>query len=300
VFSVGLRVKLWIQAIRAYSFSASIIPVFISAILAYKDGFSVNFLYLIMILIGVVSLHAAINMVNDYYDYKNGVDKISTHGSSRVLVDGLLGMKQVLKAIWIAYFIAGLVAVYFIFLFGLPIVCFVILGLAGGYLYTGGPFAAKYYALGEVWVFMLMGPLLFLGSFYALTGMFSMDVLLISIPFGLLTTAIMSANNLRDIYDDEQVGVKTLANIFGMNFARCFYVFLILFSYLFIIILVLLKLFSVGLLFSMLSIFPFLVIFRQLFVTGFEPVTVANNEIVEKTAKLQLLFFVFSVFGLIL
>jgi 1,4-dihydroxy-2-naphthoate octaprenyltransferase len=94
-----------------------------------------------------------------------------------------------------------------------------IVGILGGFFYTGWPIGYKYVALGNFFVFLLMGPLMVIGTFYALTGQYSADVLYISLPIGFLV-ANPSANNLRDIIHDQKASIKTLAAVAGNGYAK--------------------------------------------------------------------------------
>ncbi len=89
--------------------------------------------------------------------------------------------------------------------------------LLGGYLYTGGPKGYKYLALGDVLVFLLMGPLMVVGSYYALTGGLTLTVFLASLPVGSLVAAIMAINNHRDAATDREAEVRTLSNVIGFR-----------------------------------------------------------------------------------
>jgi 1,4-dihydroxy-2-naphthoate polyprenyltransferase len=121
---------------------------------------------------------------------------------------------------------------------GLVILWFGMLGLLGGFFYTGRPVGYKYLALGDFGIFMIYGPAIVAGTFFALTGHFSWTAVYISIPLGLLVTGILQANNLRDIIHDRQANIKTLATIFGEGFAKGEYIFLIVGAYLTVAILV--------------------------------------------------------------
>jgi len=112
-------------------------------------------------------------------------------------------------------------------------------GILGGYFYTAKPFSFKYHALGDVMIFIMYGPAIVGGTFYALTGTFSWATVYISIPLGLLVVGILQANNLRDIIHDRQANIKTLATVFGEGFAKGEYIFLIVGAYLTVVVLVL-------------------------------------------------------------
>lgn len=228
----------YFQALRAFSFPASLIPCLLGAMLAMLYGTSVTWWLMPFIAISLLFLHAGSNVISDVDDYKKGVDAKGTLGGSRVLPDGLLTPKEMFRF--------GLLLFGFAVLFGLPIIMdrgmlvlwLGIVGIIGGFFYTGRPIGYKYVALGDIFIFLLYGPAIVTGTFYALTGMFFTEVLLISIPLGLLVTGILQANNLRDIINDRKANIKTLATVFGEGFAKGEYVFLIMGAYLTVILLV--------------------------------------------------------------
>lgn len=244
----------YIQAVRTFSFPASMIPCLLGAMLALLYANSVTWWLMPFIAISLLFLHAGSNVITDVDDYRKGVDTKDTLGGSRVLPEGLLSPKEMFRF--------GLVLFLFAVLFGLPIIFergLIILwlglaGIAGGFFYTGRPIGYKYAALGDFFIFILYGPAIVAGTFYALTGMFSVSVLLISIPLGLLITGILHANNFRDIIHDRKANIKTLANIFGEGFAKGEYVFLILGAYLTVVLLVVFNILSVWSLIVFLSL----------------------------------------------
>jgi hypothetical protein len=90
-----------------------------------------------------------------------------------------------------------------------------ILGLVGGYGYTAPPLRYKYRALGVPLVFLLMGPLMVVGSYFAVTGAWSVEALILSVPVGLLVAAILHGNEWRDIGEDTRAGIVTLSSRLG-------------------------------------------------------------------------------------
>ncbi|MFW5662892.1 MAG: prenyltransferase, partial [Bacteroidota bacterium] len=132
--------KTWMQASRPFSFPASIVPVLVGAMftLAYHEGPVMWWLFPI-VLVASVLFHAATNLVSEYFDYKKGVDREETFGSSRVLVEKMMKPKSVLYGGIAAFalgFLLGLVLVYFR---GTDMLLLGLIGLAGGFFYTGWP-----------------------------------------------------------------------------------------------------------------------------------------------------------------
>lgn len=244
----------YFQAVRAFSFPASLIPCLLGAMLAMLNGTPVTWWLMPFIAISLLFLHAGSNVISDVDDYKKGVDAKGTLGGSRVLPDNLLSPKEMFRF--------GVTLFLFAVLFGLPIIFdrgmlvlwLGLIGIVGGFFYTGRPIGYKYIALGDIFIFLLYGPAIVTGTLYALTGVFSTAAALISIPLGLLVTGILHANNLRDIIHDRKANIKTLATIFGEGFAKGEYIFLIVGAYITVVLLVVFNILSVWSLLVFLSL----------------------------------------------
>lgn len=155
--------KTWLLAARPFSFTASATPVLLGSALAFYQTGGFSWPLFFAALISGMMIHAGTNMVSDYFDYKKGVDRVDTFGGSRVIVDGKLRDRDALIGGLVAFGIAILIGVYLLTQRGWPIVMFGMVGILGGYFYTGGPLGYKYRALGEFLVFTLMGPLMVWG-----------------------------------------------------------------------------------------------------------------------------------------
>ena len=258
------KFSIWIQAVRAFSFTASSVPVLLGAALALNYPGKVMWVLLPVVFFAGLLIHAATNLVSDYYDYKKGVDKDYTFGSSGVIVQGLLPAKQILIGGLVLFAITATLGILLVVVRGLPMLIIGLIGLIGGYLYTGHPWGYKYYGLGDFLVFILMGPLMVIGSYYALTGHYHYYVLLISLPVGFLVAAILQANNTRDIKHDKEAGVKTLENILGHKAAKVAYCFSVLAAYLSVALMVIFKILPVWSLAVVLTLPPALKIIKKL------------------------------------
>jgi len=221
------RVGLWVQAVRAFSFTASVIPVLLGGLFALGAQGSKAWYLLPLAMLGGLLLHAGTNLINDYYDYKNGVDRECSYGSSGVLVAKLLPPQAIFRGALVAFGLASALGVILIAFRGWSMAALGVIGLAGGYLYTGGPVGYKYFALGDLLVFVLMGPLMVIGGYLAVTGVYRHEVLLLSLPVGCLVAAILAANNLRDVKHDGDAKVTTLARVLGAKGGRAEYVLLL-------------------------------------------------------------------------
>lgn len=288
------RLAVWLQSIRAYSFPATLIPVLVSLSIAKHSQVIFVWEQVALLCLGLVSLHAGTNLVNDYYDFQHGQDTKKTFGSSRVLVDGLLSPVEVRHGIIWCYTLALCCAAFFLLMRGLPLAILVSLGFLGSYVYTGGPWALKYHALGELAVFILLGPLLFSGISLALTGTVSPANLAASLLIGPLSAAVLTANNLRDFADDRSGGISTIVTWLGRQRAGLVYAGELLLPYVLTMLLFLLKVFPLGTLIVLATLPLALLLLRKVIHHGTIP-----ELLVENTAKLLLPFGLLLALGFI-
>lgn len=214
------------------------VPVLVGAALALSHEGAVSWILFPLVIVCSLLFHAATNVLSDYFDFKKGVDQDYTYGSSRVLVDGLMRPKEVLLFGWLLFGVGCGLGLVLAVVRGVPMLALGVVGLLGGYFYAGSPFGYKYIALGDVAVFILMGPLMVIGSYLALTGGYAPAVLYASLPIGCLVAAILHANNLRDITHDAEAKVKTLANVLGHTAAKWEYLLLVGGAYVSVIVMV--------------------------------------------------------------
>jgi len=131
----------------------------------------------------------------------------------------------------VAFALAVLVGLYLVWLRGPAIVALGLIGLLGGWGYTAPPLEYKNRALGVPLVFLLMGPLMVEGAYFAVSGTWSLTALVLSIPVGLLVAAILHGNDWRDIREDSRAGIATISTRLGQRWAHYGYVGLVLGAY---------------------------------------------------------------------
>ena len=229
----GDRSLSWVRkrllALRAFSFPVSVLPVLVAAAVVQPLG-QWQWPLLIASVAGVALLHAAGNLLNDYFDFRSGLDH-KTEGDEgrpgRLLVRGQLQPRDVAAEAAACLLLAIPIGVYLVWQCGLELLWFGLGAVFFLYAYTGPPLKLKYRALGELVIFITFGPLLMLGAAFVHTGRLDLPVLLISIPVGLATTGIVLGNNLRDLQEDGQGGIVTLAQLAGGKPARVLYVFMV-------------------------------------------------------------------------
>jgi 1,4-dihydroxy-2-naphthoate octaprenyltransferase len=223
-------VRMWWMATRPFSFTASVTPVTLGAVFAAYDGHW-NWLLFAITLIGSVSIHAGTNLINDYYDWRKGTDTPDSLGPNRALQEGMLTPQQVFWGGLIFFALGSALGLYLVGTRGIFILYLGIFSVLAGWFYTAGPAAFAYVGLGEVVVFVFMGPVMVLGSYFVLTEQIAWEAVLVSLPIGFLVAAILHANNMRDLEGDLEKGKRTLANILGRRNSQREYLILVGGSY---------------------------------------------------------------------
>ena len=227
------NIKTWFLAPRPWSFSMSAISVTIGSVWGVTGGF--RFGGYVLALLGMVALHGATNLLNDYYDVKNKVDTPSAPTIKyrpHPLVENALNLNQVLVFSLASYAVGIAIGLYLAVTHGWPILLIGVFGIVTAVFYTAPPFNLKYHALGEPTVFILWGPLAMLGAQYVQLERFDFAIVLISLPFGILVGLVLLANNIRDMAFDKKQGIKTLPVLLGGQGGRLVYGLLIFLAFL--------------------------------------------------------------------
>lgn len=225
------RLGIWWHTLRPWSYTAAIIPVVLGACIAAYQGIFDLWL-LVLTLLGSIAIQAGTNLINEYYDDVKGIDKVQVIGIGGGIQRGEISARHVLFAGIGAFAIGSLIGLYLVSVAGSFIFWLGLFSVATGFFYTAGPFALAYVGLGEVAVFIFMGPVMVIGSYYVQARQVTLPVLLASLPVGFLVAAILHANNLRDLDIDRQFGKRTLATLLGREGANIEYYVLIIGTYL--------------------------------------------------------------------
>ena len=185
-----------------------------------------------MALIGVMFLHAGGNLISDYYDFKNQVDRKESFGSERLLVQGVFQPRTYTRYGLILIAIGSVIGLLLTYHTGAALLWIGLTGVLGALCYS----FLKARALGDLLIFILYGPMIGLGTAYVLTSQLMWEVLLLNVPVAMLVVNILHANNTRDIKHDAEARIKSQAMLLGITGSKIQYVVLALGAYLMIIL----------------------------------------------------------------
>lgn len=224
------RMQLWWRALRPFSFTASVIPVLVGSLLGFDER--VRVLPFLLALVGSVAIHAGTNLVNDYYDHVKGADGPDSLGPSGVIQRGDLSPRSVLIGGIVCFALGSAIGLVLVAMTSVELLWLGLASVLAGFLYTGAPVSLAYIGLGEVTVFVFMGPVMVLGSYFVQTERWAWAPFIVSLPVAFLVTGILHANNMRDIEDDRRHGKRTIATLIGRRWANVEYYLLIGAAYL--------------------------------------------------------------------
>ena len=222
------------MAARPRTLPAAVAPVLVGTAAAQLVSDDVRWGAFIGALLGSILIQIGTNLANDYSDAKRGADSADRLGPVRVTSSGLIAPRRVLHATWIAFAAALAVGIYLATVAGWELLVVGAVSIAAGVLYTGGPRPYGYAGLGEVFVFVFFGLVAVNGSYYVQLEELDLLPFLLSIPVGLLSTAILVVNNVRDLDTDARAGKRTLAVRLGRVRTRMLYVALVAGSFAFL------------------------------------------------------------------
>src|SRR4051794_2545205 len=214
------------MAARPRTLPAAAAPVLVGTAYAATLG-TFRPLTFVATLLGALLIQVGTNLSNDYSDARRGADTEDRLGPVRVTAGGLGPPKQVLIATYGAFGLAVLAGIYLIVTSGWQLLLVGIASILAGVLYTGRPRPYGYEGAGEGGVFLFCGLVAVTGTFFAQMEELNWESFVLAVPVGLLATAILMVNNVRDLETDRRAGKKTLAVRLGRPRARIGYALLI-------------------------------------------------------------------------
>jgi 1,4-dihydroxy-2-naphthoate octaprenyltransferase len=215
--------RIWFMAARVRTLPAAVAPVLVGTALAVAETDHLRAGAFVAALLGAIFIQVGTNLSNDYSDARRGADTEDRLGPVRVTAGGLVPPRQVLIATYVSFGLAVLCGVYLVAVAGWVILLIGAASILAGVLYTGGPRPYGYEGLGELFVFLFFGVVAVTGSHYAQTEDLTWEAFALAVPVGLLASAILVVNNVRDLETDRRAGKRTLAVRLGRDRARGLY-----------------------------------------------------------------------------
>ncbi|MGB8938536.1 MAG: prenyltransferase [Candidatus Nitrosopolaris sp.] len=249
-------IRTWLQAIRLRFLLASVIAVSNGIALAFWKNKQVDLPNAILTFVGVICLHASIDLLNDYWDYKRGIDTATQRtkfsGGTGVLPDNLLKPRSVYSAGLILLLLGTLLGMYFVVIKGITIALLLGFAVLAVYFYST---SIVNFGLGEAFV-AIKGTLIVVGSYYVQTSSIEPGVIYVGIIIGILSASVLFVNSFPDYQADRSRGRRTLVILLGRQRAVKIFPWIILCTYVLIISGIILGYLRIYSLVSLLSV-PF-------------------------------------------
>jgi len=212
----------WILGARIKTLPAAIAPVIVGTSLADQ----IKVINALLALIVSLSLQIAVNYANDFSDGVRGTDT-NRVGPTRLVASKLATASSVKNASFISFFVAIIAGTLLAFNTSVWLIAVGLISILAAWGYTGGKKPYGYLGFGELAVFIFFGVVATVGSYYVQVEQISSSALLLSIPMGSLSCAILVINNLRDLNQDKLVSKRTMAVKLGDANTRIFYLLLL-------------------------------------------------------------------------
>ena len=228
--------KTWFLEIRGPFLALSLVLAPIGTAIAWHDG-SFNLGYFLLSWVGAILAHVGVNVFNEYFDYKSGLDfetqKTPFSGGSGMLTAGLIEPRRAYLLGVACLLIDAVIGVYFVIVQGWGLLPVIVLGGLFAYFYT--PYISRW-RIGEVAAGLGLGSLVVLGAYFVQTGQYTWEVIVASLAPGFLTANLLLLNEFPDVEADMKVGRRNLVMALGRRRAAWLYSILMVCTYLSIVL----------------------------------------------------------------
>jgi len=223
------KVAIWWQAFRFHFVPPSYMPAILGSVVAWAITGEFYFWFFLITVLGVTINHIALNMTDDYFDYKHSVDQTKDReknpysGGSGTLTTGLLTPKQMHVALLAGYVITIILGLYLTAMRGWWVLVFGAFGMGCAYFYTAPPIRYGYHGFGELSQLINFSLTIGLGAFYVQAQYFSYETMWAVLPLGFMMFAMITINEIPDEAQDRAGGKRNLVVIFGSKTAVWLY-----------------------------------------------------------------------------
>lgn len=199
----------------------SIFPATLGALISWAVDEKFSFLYFFLVLLGVIVNHIALNMTDDYFDYKYSVDHLKPGeknpytGGSGTLTSGLIMPKAMFRMFALFYLITAIIGIYLTLERGLPILALGLFGMFCSIFYTAPPVSFSHHGFGELGLLINFGTTIGLGSYFVQAQHFTLEAFLATLPCGIMLFSMIVINEIPDLEEDKKAGKLTLVARYG-------------------------------------------------------------------------------------
>jgi 1,4-dihydroxy-2-naphthoate octaprenyltransferase len=217
--SKGLLI--WWRAFRFHYASASFMPGILGGMIAWTVDRQFHPGYFLLVMLGLILNHLALNMTDDYYDFRHLVDAFAAEGrnpyagGSGTLSAGLIQPKNMRQVFTTFYVIAIAIGLFLGMMRGPLVLLLLVFGFFCAFFYTAPPIKFGYRGLGEMAQLLCFGPGIGLGAYYVQTQRISWEAFWGTVPFGIMLFSMITINEIPDYFEDRQGGKLNLVVRFG-------------------------------------------------------------------------------------
>ncbi|MDW7681440.1 MAG: prenyltransferase, partial [bacterium] len=223
------QIRAWYQAFRYHFVPPSLLPAILGGVLAWAIEGVFQSWYFLIVVIGVSVNHIALNMTDDYYDFKNSVDLSGNgeenpySGGSGTLTSGLIAPEKMFRAFMLGYGITILLGLYLTAMRGWVVFAIGAFGMGCAYFYTAPPIRYGYHGFGELSQLVNFSLTIGLGAYFVQAQSFSVEVVMAVLPLGFMMFSMITINEIPDEQQDREAGKMNLVVIFDARTAVWLY-----------------------------------------------------------------------------
>ncbi|MDR4512883.1 MAG: prenyltransferase [Nitrososphaeraceae archaeon] len=222
-----MLISVWLRIIRIKFLLASVIGITVGILFSFYSFQEFNLLSAILTYIGVIFLHASVDILNDYWDYKRGIDNITKRtkysGGTGVLPEKKLTPQQVYRAGFLCMFLGLAIGIYFVIQNGIIIGIILVIAIVSIYFYST---KVVNIGMGEILV-GLKGAMIVIGASYVQSGIIDGSIILLGVIIGMLSSLVLFVASFPDHDADKEKGRKTLVIILGKRKASIIFPYIL-------------------------------------------------------------------------
>lgn len=237
----GTRIGICWRALRYHYIPPSFLPAILGAVVAWTSTGRFSWWYFGLVLVGVITNHAALNMTDEYFDYEYSIDGLKPGeknpytGGSGLLTGGLLREKDLARAFLLSYLVTVIIGLYLTVEIGWPVLAFGFFGMFCAFFYTAPPIKFAFRGWGEMGLLVNFGTTIGLGSYFVQAGSLSGEAFWATLPLGIMLFSMIIINEIPDYDEDRKGGKMTLVARYGKKTGVKLYITSLVFAYMVIV-----------------------------------------------------------------